>query len=88
MKHPQLEVKTRSLGFVKVRQEDYLDFEHKRVEGADFSGRKVRRFGAHGCKFLACKFENLRLETASFGAGRVASEYVDCSFDGLRFRTG
>jgi hypothetical protein len=55
------------------------------LRDASYSRRKLRYFGAAKCQFEHCRFEETRIETASFGAGEHVSEYVDCSFDGLRF---
>jgi hypothetical protein len=52
--------------------------------GEDFSGRRLRYFGAVGCSFERCRFDGGKIERASFGAGRAISSYVDCSFDGAR----
>lgn len=86
MKHPQLEIKTRSLGLTKIRKDDYLDFDHQRLEGADFSNRNLKGFGAYGSKFVSCRFEKMQIDSCGFGDGREISEYIDCSFDGSRIR--
>src|SRR5690242_16792626 len=87
MKHPQLEIKTRTLGHARVRAEDFLAFESEHLEGVDFCNRKLKGLSANSSRFVSCRFENMRVETASFGVGQAVSEYVNCSFDGLRFNT-
>lgn len=84
MKQSPLEIQARSLGHVHVRESDFLKFDNEQRQGEDFSSRKLKGFSAHGCKFVSCRFEKMRIESGSFGSGRKISEYVDCSFDGSR----
>ncbi|GAA4440394.1 hypothetical protein [Phytohabitans houttuyneae] len=48
------------------------------------SGRRLVQLAAVGSVFTRCRFERLRVESASLGAGVMVSEYIDCSFDGSR----
>jgi hypothetical protein len=43
---------------------------------------------AVGSRLENCRFENAQIQDASFGAGREMSEYIECSFDGVRFDHG
>jgi len=86
MKHPQIEVKTRSLGLTKISENDRLVFKRERLDSEDFSGRKLIDLTAVGSKFVSCRFENMRIKSGCFGAGREVSEYIDCSFDGSSIR--
>src|SRR6266516_3957769 len=82
------EIRVRSVRKAKIKPEDYLSFEHAHGQHADFSRRKLEGFTAVGSRFEACRFEKMRIESGSFGAGREQSEYIDCSFDGSRIRFG
>jgi uncharacterized protein YjbI with pentapeptide repeats len=62
--------------------------DHQDLDGADFSGRTLIQFVAIGSRFRACHFDKMRIQQASFGAGRETSEYVGCAFDGARIRFG
>jgi hypothetical protein len=88
MKHPQLEVRTRSLGKVSIDERDHLAFDREKLDRANFSGLKLKSFGAHGSAFNLCDFSNMRIDGASLGSGEVMSTYVDCSFDNSRMRMG
>ncbi|MEX2247854.1 MAG: hypothetical protein WEC75_14355 [Dehalococcoidia bacterium] len=72
------------MGKVKIGPASGVFLDHARLRGADFSGRELTYFGAHGSRLEACRFEDTRIESGSFGAGREMSEYVECSFDGAR----
>jgi hypothetical protein len=73
-------------GSIDPSQRIVLD--HQELDGADLSGRTLIQFVAIGSRFKSCSFDRMRIEQASFGAGREASEYVDCRFDGARIRFG
>jgi uncharacterized protein YjbI with pentapeptide repeats len=65
---------------------DHLHIEDADLVAEDFSGRKLRGFSAVASRFERCRFERMRIDHASLGAGRLMSHYVDCSFDGSRIR--
>lgn len=88
MKPPTLEVKVRTTGRMTVREDQLLRFKHQHVVDMDFSGRKVLQLAATGSKIERCRFDKVRAESCAFGTGKELSEYIDCSFDGLRFRHG
>ena len=88
MKTPAIEVKTRSLGYTKIREDQLLTFDHERVSKADFSKRKLLQLAAVGSRFEQCRFDKIRVESCSLGAGKETSEYIDCSFDGARMHMG
>ncbi|MBM7518657.1 hypothetical protein [Nocardioides nitrophenolicus] len=55
---------------------------------ADFSGRHLTQFSAEGSRFDRCIFDRAVIDSASFGAGRIVSEYVGCRFDGAKLSMG
>lgn len=69
-----------------VDPDQLLVLEDKKLESADFSGKKLVGFQSVGCQFRRCRFERMRVEDAHFGAGKHVSEYLECSFDGSRLR--
>ncbi len=60
----------------------------QRLVGADFSGTALEGFYSIGCSFNQCRFDEMMIESASFGAGRTVSEYVGCTFDGAKMYMG
>lgn len=76
----------RVAGTVKVDPSQDVVVERQQLQGADFSGRRLLSFAAIGSRFEECRFDNTIIESAHFGGGREAevSEYIGCSFDGLR----
>lgn len=60
----------------------------QRLVGADFRDRRLQQFSAEGSTFEGCRFDGAVIEFASFGAGRIVSEYVDCTFGGSKLRMG
>ena len=64
---------------------EHLVLSDQELDGADFSGRKLHQLDVYGCRFRRCRFERMRVNAAFLGAGDL-SEYVECSFDGSRFR--
>jgi len=47
---------------------------------------KLVSFDAAGCTFERCNFNKLNSPHIVLGAGKNPSRYVDCTFDGIRFR--
>jgi uncharacterized protein YjbI with pentapeptide repeats len=52
--------------------------------GADYSGRRVDSLSVRDSRFERCRFDRIRANGVAFSTGYGASEYVDCSFDGVR----
>ncbi|MFH1329824.1 MAG: hypothetical protein ABIJ48_04105 [Actinomycetota bacterium] len=71
---------------MKIDERKLVDLDHAHLQGADFSGQKLLKFSAVGCRLQACRFDKSTIEDASFGAGHETSEYVECSFEGARIR--
>jgi hypothetical protein len=72
------------VGTAQVDPTTEIFLDHQRLRDADFAGRELTYFGAHGSRLERCHFEQVRIESGSFGAGREMSHYTDCSFDGAR----
>lgn len=79
------EIQVRSAGYVKLPLPNRLFVDHQQVTGTDYTPLGLKRFGSHGSRFENCNFEKLRLDSLSFGAGQVISEYINCTFDGSKF---
>jgi hypothetical protein len=69
-----------SLGFGGFSGER-LVLSGEKIADADFGGREIAQFSSDGCVFTRCSFNAATISSASFGAGRRNSEYVDCNFD-------
>jgi uncharacterized protein YjbI with pentapeptide repeats len=82
----RFEVSARLAGQRKVRESEQLYLQDLDLVDDDFSGRKLRGFTAVASRFTRCRFERMKIDHASFGAGTVTSSYVECSFDGSRIR--
>jgi hypothetical protein len=54
------------------------------LAGRDFRGLRLEQFSAEGVRFERCAFDGSMIESGSFGAGRLVSEYVGCSFNGAK----
>jgi uncharacterized protein YjbI with pentapeptide repeats len=80
-----MKVEAKDVGRVDVDPALDLFLDHLRLREADYSGRELLSFGAYGCRFERCNFNNLRADSVSFGSGMELTEYIDCTFDGLRF---
>ena len=57
------------------------------MTGADFSGKGLESFCAIGSRFEGCSFSRVKIGSAVWGGGRKRSTYLDCSFDGAKFRS-
>ncbi len=80
--------RVRGLGYQRVLAEGDLVFSGQQLTGEDFSGRQVEWLSSTGCHFENCRFDDMVVKSASFGAGRVMSTYIGCSFDGSRLQMG
>jgi hypothetical protein len=77
-----------SVGKAGIDDSQRVVLDQEDLHGVDFSGRKLVQFSASGSRLEACRFDNAKIEDASFGSGSETSEYVECSFDGARIRFG
>jgi hypothetical protein len=75
-----------STGRVDVRSDDRLVLNHAELHGAEFSGRKLVQLSVAESRLVDCRFDGMRVENASLGAGRKMSHYIGCVFDGARLK--
>jgi uncharacterized protein YjbI with pentapeptide repeats len=68
------------------RTGERLVIDQQSLVGADFSGQLLDEFVSVGSRFESCQFRGMRIDHAGFGSGPSQSKYVDCVFDGSRFR--
>ena len=78
----------RRVGHLDVSSQDQVVLSGQRLESQDFRGRRLLQFSAEGVRLERCAFDDAVIESASFGAGRVMSEYVGCSFSGAKIHMG
>lgn len=64
---------------------DSLYLDHVTQVGADYSGRRLTSLSVRGSRFERCRFDRIRAKGVAFSTGYDLSEYLDCSFDGVRF---
>jgi hypothetical protein len=83
-----MEIRARVVARAKIDSEKSVVLSREKLHGADFSGRRLEHFSSEASRLEACRFDKVRIESASFGAGRAPSEYLECSFDGARIRFG
>ena len=81
-----LTAKVRSVGQVDLSGQDRIVLSGDTLHGADFRNRHLAQFSAAGVRLEDCSFDGAVIESASFGAGRVVSEYVGCSFARAKLR--
>jgi hypothetical protein len=78
----------RSAGRTPIDHNSHIVLDHEDLRSVDFSRRRLAQFSAVGSRLRSGRFDNTRIESASFGAGREPSEYIECSFDGSHIRFG
>jgi hypothetical protein len=83
-----MRIKVRSKGYLKLPDDQRLVLDHARLHGQDYSGRTLRQFASIGSHLRACNFDNVQIQSASFGSGRETSEFVECTFDRARINMG
>jgi uncharacterized protein YjbI with pentapeptide repeats len=64
----------------------YLTFENKNLKNINFSNKKILEIFSVNSHFENCKFENMRIGCLSTGEGLTRSKFINCSFDGSRFK--
>jgi len=77
-------IEARDVGHAEIDPNEYIDIERARQVDVDYSGRKLKQFCAVGCRFERCRFDNMRIDSFAFGSGRELSEYIECTFNGIR----
>jgi uncharacterized protein YjbI with pentapeptide repeats len=80
--------RSRFTGRVNLRPENQLILHHAELDEADFSNRELVQISVQGSRLTDCRFDKVRVESASFGAGKQVSRYIDCTFDGSRIKFG
>ena len=83
-----MEFGARRIGRMQIDEDDHVVLSRQQLVSADFGDRQLAQFSAEGCRFEKCRFDNAVIESASFGAGRLVSEYVGCTFDGAKLYMG
>jgi hypothetical protein len=78
----------RRVGRLDIPDHERVVVSGERLESQDFSGRHLLQFSAEGARLERCAFDGAVIESASFSAGRVVSEYVGCSFDEAKIHMG
>ena len=84
----ELDISVRSLGHRDMSGFEKIFLSKERLVGADFSGRRPDMFASAGSRFEDCRFDGMVCDDAAFGAGRITSEYIGCSFDGAILTMG
>jgi uncharacterized protein YjbI with pentapeptide repeats len=80
--------RARRTGRVDLGLEDRLVLQHADLDGADFSGRDLLQLSVQASRLVSCRFSGIKVQGASFGAGRQTSSYTGCVFDGARIAFG
>lgn len=83
-----MEFGARRIGRMQINEDEHVVLSRQQLVSADFGDRDLAQFSAEGCRFEKCRFDNAVIESASFGAGRMTSEYVGCTFDGAKLYMG
>jgi hypothetical protein len=80
-------IEARETGQVSRAPSRSLVVEGKRLVNEDFSEKDLKYFCTIRSHFLRCSFREIQIEDASWGGGKRQSEYVECCFDGAKFRS-
>jgi hypothetical protein len=83
-----MRAEARSKGRTTIPDEQRVVLDHARLDGENYSGRKLLQFASIGSHLRACNFDKIRIQSASFGSGRETSEFVECTFNGARMDMG
>jgi hypothetical protein len=83
-----MRIEARSKGRITITDDQRLVLDHARVHDEDYSGRKLLQFASIGSHLRACHFDQIQIQSASFGSGRETSEFVECTFNGARMDMG
>lgn len=83
-----MEIHAREAGQATLNPGEHAKFENQHLRDLDLSGRRLVQLAAIGSVFERCRFERMRVDAASLGAGVAISQFIDCSFDGSNIRMG
>lgn len=84
----QMRIEARSKGQITIPDDQRVVLDHARLHGENYSGRKLLQFASIGSHLRGCNFDQMRIQSASFGEGRESSEFVECTFNGTRMDMG
>lgn len=83
-----MRIGARSKGRITIPDDQRVVLDHAKLYGENYSGRKLLQFASIGSHSRACNFDQMRIQSASFGEGRETSEFVECTFNGTRMDMG
>jgi hypothetical protein len=83
-----MRIEARSKGRITITDDQLVVVDHARLQGEDYSGRKLLQIATIGAHLQACNFDNMQIQSAAFGSGRETSEFVECTFNGARMDMG
>jgi uncharacterized protein YjbI with pentapeptide repeats len=81
-----INVNVKVIGKAEIDPNELLTVKKQNLKKADFSRRKLKDFCSINSHFEDCNFENMRVDCFRTGSGLELSEYINCSFDGSRFK--
>jgi hypothetical protein len=79
--------RARATGHVWMDPSKHLVVDGKHLADESFAEKQLDYFCAVGSHFLRCSFRQMTIEDACWGGGRTRSRYIECCFDGARFRS-
>jgi hypothetical protein len=83
-----MDFSVRRTGRIQISSQDRVVLSNQHLVAQDFRGLELIQFSAEGVSLERCAFDGSVIRSASFGAGRATSEYVDCSFSGAKIHMG
>jgi hypothetical protein len=83
-----MRIEARSKGQITIPDDQRVVLDHARLHGENYSGRRLLQFASIGSYLHACNFDQIQIQSASFGSGRETSEFVECTFNGARMDMG
>jgi uncharacterized protein YjbI with pentapeptide repeats len=80
----QIEAKSKRRGKTDFSGDVFV--REQKVVGSSYSGLRDGTFEALDCTFEKSDFSDMRLRHITFASGRVPTTYLECKFDGSRFK--
>jgi len=81
-----MEIEARTVGWEKPDPDKHVLLKHVVEDGTDRSGLTLETFTVVGSRFNGCRFDKLKANNVTLGAGQEVSVYTDCAFSGLKAR--
>jgi len=79
-------IEAKIIGVKTIDPAEHVFLQDQHLTGESFSGMRVASFGSLRCTFERCDFSKLKSDQVSLASGKEPSNYIECIFDGTKFR--